>query len=64
MPRYVDVLEHLTLKNDTWLGILWAITKTNSRGEWIEDVFVDMNGVISILPQRWHKRNPRKVALW
>lgn len=52
MPRYVDVLEHLTLKNDTWLGILSAITKTNSRGEWIEDVFVDMNGVISILRQR------------
>lgn len=50
--RLLDALETSILENVTWLGILWAIAETTVGWEWTEHLFVDMNGVISILLQK------------
>lgn len=50
--RLLDALETAILENVAWLGILWAIAETTVGWEWTEHLFVDMNGVISILLQK------------
>lgn len=51
IPRLLDAVEFLILANDTFLEIIWPIVETTARREQTGDLFVDMNGVISVLPQ-------------
>lgn len=52
IPRLQNAVESLILANDTFLEITWPIVETTARREQTGDIFVDMDGVISVLPQQ------------